>query len=272
MTTLAGRLRRAIDQQPPMGRSRGIGLLLRKLEDRTVRGATYASMTAYLAGQQQPSLDLLRAVAEVTGVDARWLVLGDGHPTEAHATEASAAAGAAGAEPVADHVVWDLRAGFFDETMDGAATPDTTADPSWLDASPVASTALVHAWRRRYQGLTRALVGEYPEAAPGTLPDPMVEPGAADALAAETATRVGRAARALLRELDVDHTCVGDQARDAFVLGLVQAITAVADAPPAPAEVLGVVYGAPAKRPRTHRRKSPKKKKTVNKRTRKKGR
>lgn len=99
MTTLSRRLRWAIKHQPSEGRSRGIGLLLRKLEGHKVKGATYPSMTAYLAGTQQPSLEFLRAVAEVTGVSARWLILGDGPPTR-EARVARAVVSAATAERV----------------------------------------------------------------------------------------------------------------------------------------------------------------------------
>lgn len=76
--TLGGRLQWAIERQPPEGKSRGIGLLIRKLGD--VPGANYPSIRTYLSDDVDPPLDFLLKAAEALKVDPGWLILGGSDP------------------------------------------------------------------------------------------------------------------------------------------------------------------------------------------------
>lgn len=80
-TTLGERLRRAIDRQPPEGRSRGIGLLISKIKG--VTGATYPSIASYLEDDVKPPLEFLEAAATALGVRLAWLAFGEGEMTKA---------------------------------------------------------------------------------------------------------------------------------------------------------------------------------------------
>ena len=80
--TLGGRLRSAIDRQPPEGKSRGVGLLIKKLQEREAPGANYPSINSYLENRVEPPLAFLRAVADALGVRFTWLAVGQGAETE----------------------------------------------------------------------------------------------------------------------------------------------------------------------------------------------
>jgi hypothetical protein len=79
--TVGERLQWAIDQQPPEGKRRGVGLLISKLEAEGSPGANYPSITSYLKDQVTPPLDFVVGAARALGVNAAWLAFGDGYPT-----------------------------------------------------------------------------------------------------------------------------------------------------------------------------------------------
>ena len=110
LETVGSRLRWAIQEQEPRGKSRGTGLLKTKLKDygelkgRTITGATYPSIAGYLKDRPTATLDVLTAVAEVLGINLHWLALGQGHPTEdrAEVAHTSEVAGPGGGTPDSD--------------------------------------------------------------------------------------------------------------------------------------------------------------------------
>ena len=60
----------------------GIRAFHREMEEREVRGSSYAMIHRYLAGDDIPPLELLEAAADHLGVPAAWLICGEGSPTE----------------------------------------------------------------------------------------------------------------------------------------------------------------------------------------------
>jgi len=94
MSGISERLRWAIfEHQEPEGKSRGIGLLMSKLNARAKResgddgatflGATYPTIGSYLREEDPttPPLEFLTAVADELNVGRRWLCWGDAYPT-----------------------------------------------------------------------------------------------------------------------------------------------------------------------------------------------
>ena len=151
-----------------------------------------------------------------------------------------------------EHIMQDIRAGFAPK-MDPRQL-------GWLDeAGSFAVAALVHAWRRKVDGYARALMREWPD------DKPLLEADAGTrwldtGVTAQLAHGIGAAARATLDALDVDYPRMVPEVRNAFLQGIAQAIIATADAPPAPAEVLGIVWAPRAQRPHARQPKSAKKK------------
>jgi len=80
--TIGGRLGWAIKGQPPVGKRRGIGLLISRLEERKAPGANYPSISGYLQDQVDPPLAFITAAAGALGVREAWLAFGEGAPTE----------------------------------------------------------------------------------------------------------------------------------------------------------------------------------------------
>ena len=82
--TLGGRLRWAIDKQPPDGRQRGLRLFQRRMtkRGRGVVGTSLSAVQAYLSDEAEPSLSFLRLAAELLSVRFAWLVVGQGAPTQ----------------------------------------------------------------------------------------------------------------------------------------------------------------------------------------------
>lgn len=76
--TLGSRLRSAIDGLPPEGKSRGIGLLISKLDG--APGANYPSINSYLDDQVNPPLAFIEAAASALGVRKQWLAFGGKEP------------------------------------------------------------------------------------------------------------------------------------------------------------------------------------------------
>lgn len=262
--TIGYRLRQVIGDDP--GCVMSIRQFAGRMAARKPRppGSTRAMIHRYLANTGKPPTPpsaFLAAAADVLDVRAEWLAFGIGHPTPLHALEEQAARAVIAEAP--EHIMQDIRAGFASE-----ADP---REPGWLDqAGLFAVAALINAWRLKVDGYARALRQEWPA------DEPLLEADAGSRghdtnVTAQIAHGIGAAARATLDALDVDYPRMAPEARSAFLLGLAQAIIATADAPPAPAYVLGVALLEPALQPRAHRRKSPKKK-TAKKRTRKKRR
>lgn len=95
MDTLAGRLRRAIQIRPSQGRRRGVRLFQTEMEERSrareaadgppIPGVTLPSIQSYVRTEDpvEPSLDFLRAAADLLGVRFAWLVAGEGEMTTA---------------------------------------------------------------------------------------------------------------------------------------------------------------------------------------------
>lgn len=81
--TLGERLRWAIDQQQPEGKSRGVGLLISRLKEHGALGANYPSINSYLSDKVEPPLAFVREAANALGVRVEWLAFGVGKPTEA---------------------------------------------------------------------------------------------------------------------------------------------------------------------------------------------
>lgn len=262
--TIADRLRAVIGDEPRCVMS--IRQFAEYMTARTPRppGSTRAMIHRYLANNAKPPTPpaaFLVAAAEVLSVNTEWLAFGIGHPTSLHEVEEQAARAAIAEAP--EHIMQDIRAGFASE-----ADP---REPGWLDqAGLFAVAALINAWRLKVDGYARALRQEWPADEP-LLEADVGSRGHDTNVTAQIAHGIGAAARATLDALDVDYPRMAPEARSAFLLGLAQAIIATADAPPAPADVLGVALLQPALQPRTHRRKSPEKK-AAKKRTRKKRR
>lgn len=80
--TLGGRLQWAIERQPPEGKSRGVGLLIRKLETAEAPAANYASIGSYLDDKVTPPLTFITAASEALGVREAWLAFNEGEPDE----------------------------------------------------------------------------------------------------------------------------------------------------------------------------------------------
>lgn len=72
---IAKRLAQAIPEE-------GIRAFAREMEDREVRGSSYAMIHRYLAGKKVPSLEFVEEAASVLGVRPAWLAYDDGEPTE----------------------------------------------------------------------------------------------------------------------------------------------------------------------------------------------
>lgn len=92
--TVGKRLKWAIDNQAPQDKSKGVGLLIKKLEARGERGATYATIRSYISGDSRIPLEFVVVASEELGVNREWLAFGVGHPTESHAAVTAASTGA----------------------------------------------------------------------------------------------------------------------------------------------------------------------------------
>jgi hypothetical protein len=212
----------------------------------------------YLAGATTPPQQFLHAAANVLNVSVSWLAFGEGSATKAdeleerasHELEEHALRTATVGAP--EHVMQDIRAGF---------DPDEDPwVPGWLDtAGPFAVAALIHAWRVKVDGYARALERESPD-------DKLLLDSDAGtrwqdtAITSEVGVWIGRAVRATLDGLDVDRDGMDQESRTAFILGMVQAVLAVADAPPASAAV-HMAYGTPEKKAATKKKRKKKGKK-----------
>jgi hypothetical protein len=115
-TTVGERLRWAIEERPRVGRARGVRLFCKDLEARStarraaggdpIPGVSLPSVMAYLPtaarpASKEPSLDFLREAAWACRVNPAWLAFGEGYPTEAIASAATAAHLAGGAPRIA---------------------------------------------------------------------------------------------------------------------------------------------------------------------------
>ncbi len=80
MESIAKRLRWAIDRQEPVGRRRGKGLLIHKLDQAGAPGANYPTLNSYLKERDpvSPPLDFLTAAADALDVRVEWLAFGTG--------------------------------------------------------------------------------------------------------------------------------------------------------------------------------------------------
>lgn len=78
--TTGGRLAWALERMPPEGKSKGIGLLISRIEGTT--GATYPSIGGYLKDRVTPPIEFIAAAAKALGVRAEWLAFGIGEPTD----------------------------------------------------------------------------------------------------------------------------------------------------------------------------------------------
>lgn len=95
--TLGERLRVAIKVEA--------GLSIREFHKRMdgrAPGSSYPNIHRYLSDGAEPTLEFLRAAAEVLGVRYQWLAVGQGAPTEAGERDNSAARGVAHAALPAD--------------------------------------------------------------------------------------------------------------------------------------------------------------------------
>ena len=80
--TLAGRLRWAIDRQPPHGRRRGLRLFQWRMETYAdAPGTSLSAIQGYLRGDAEPSLRFIQEAARLLGVRGEWLAWGEGAPT-----------------------------------------------------------------------------------------------------------------------------------------------------------------------------------------------
>jgi len=82
--TLEGRLRWAIEQQPPRGRERGLRLFQRRMDEHgaDVPGTSLSAIQGYLRGDGEPSPTFLKLAAQLLAVRSAWLAFGEGAPTE----------------------------------------------------------------------------------------------------------------------------------------------------------------------------------------------
>jgi len=180
------------------------------------RGVSYASVWEYVEGKTDPPLSFLRVAAEVLGVREGWLATGEGHPTDGHAAEAHVAETVAA--DVAEDVLAEIRLGFAGEDSE---------EGNWLESNAIARAALVHAWRRRREGFRNRIGASVTESLDPSVAQAEGHPPAEVGLARE----VGAALRATLDALNVDQTQVPSDAREDFVMGMVQAITALVHVP-----------------------------------------
>jgi transcriptional regulator with XRE-family HTH domain len=77
MPEIHERLRWAVEQHAGLS----IREFHRRMDERGVRGSSYASVHGYLRGKADPSVVFLQEAADVLGVREPWLVLGSGAPT-----------------------------------------------------------------------------------------------------------------------------------------------------------------------------------------------
>lgn len=73
------RLRQAVERHPDLS-IRKFQQAMDEYDD--VKGTTYATVHSYLSGKTTPSLEFLEVAAEVLDVPRRWLVLGEGSPSD----------------------------------------------------------------------------------------------------------------------------------------------------------------------------------------------
>lgn len=179
------------------------------------RGVSYASVWEYVEGRTDPPLSFLRVAAEVLGVREAWLASGEGPQTDKHAAEAHVAS-LVGAE-VAAEVLGAMRAAFACDSPDEGA---------WIETDAFARAALVHAWRRRCDGLRWR--GDPPAS---EAPESRDEEAVLDPMRMRLAREMGAALRGALDALDLDAHRMSQEVREDFVMGMVQAFTAVALAP-----------------------------------------
>ena len=118
----------------------------------------------------------------------------------------------------AGHVLSAVRVGF---------SGDVSEDGRWLETDDFARAALVHAWRRRREGVQRNM--DEPTVSASLLPDG--EDTQPDPEGTRLAREIGRALRSTLDALNVHHAQLSQDAREDFVMGKVQAITATAHIP-----------------------------------------
>lgn len=74
MSEVPDRLRWAVEEHAGIS----IREFQRRMDERDVRGSSYATVHGYLHGESAPSVEFLREAADVLGVRDEWLVLGRG--------------------------------------------------------------------------------------------------------------------------------------------------------------------------------------------------
>jgi transcriptional regulator with XRE-family HTH domain len=178
------------------------------------RGVSYASVWEYVEGRTDPPLSFLRVAAEVLGVREAWLASGEGPQTDKHAAEVHVAS-LVGAE-VAAEVLGAMRGAFACDSPDGR----------WIETDAFTRAALVHAWRRRCDGLRWRGAPPASEA-----PESRDEEAVLDPRRVHVAREIGEALRGVLDALDLDANRMSQEVREDFVMGMVQAFTAVALVP-----------------------------------------
>lgn len=180
------------------------------------RGVSYASVWEYVEGRTDPPLSFLRVAAQVLGVREAWLSSGQGPQSDKHAAEAHVAS-LVGAN-VATEVLGAIRKGF------ACGDPE---DGGWIETDAFARAALVHVWRRRCDAV---LWRGVPPAAQLSR-SPADEQPTVDPSRIGLAQEIGTALRSVLDALELDARNMSQEVREDFVMGMVQAITAVALVP-----------------------------------------
>lgn len=175
------------------------------------RGVSYASVWEYVEGKTEPPLSFIRVASEVLGVREGWLATGEGPPTDASAAEAKVADQVV--VGVAEEILSSVRLGFSDGEPDKGR---------WLETDSIARAALIHAWRRRRDGLRR-IGGASPARGTESPTTGETGPGVNDE---ELAREIGAALRGALDALKLDDAKMPPDAREDFVMGMAQAIRA----------------------------------------------
>lgn len=189
------------------------------------RGVSYASVWEYVEGRTDPPLSFLRVAAEVLDVREAWLTTGDGPRTDDHAVEKHVA-GMVG--ELGELVLAEIRRGFACHDLKKGA---------WIERDSFPRAALVHAWRRRREGLRRdtEVLEAGSQAASRHETEQVGEAEGLDPIRARTAREIGTALRNTLDALHLDPDLMSQDVREDFVMGMVQAITATAGVPRAAA-------------------------------------
>lgn len=126
-STLGERLRFAADRQPREGRRRGIRLFQERIKGAypDLVGCALSTIQSYANDVSEPSLEFLRASADVLSVRYEWLAVGQGQATEK--------------EEAAAQLAYRKRPTEVERTLKGGYR-------QWSSLNPHAQSALAAAW------------------------------------------------------------------------------------------------------------------------------